>query len=115
MTSILSVDIHVEKDTVPTKRCRATSFYEMGSNFESSATYRSFKNSTPATCYTECMNDEECWGYAFNAQTATCDLSINMFPQYTDCSHCTFVARDCSSNTFSAHYAKLCNNRFDVK
>lgn len=100
----------IEKDTVPTKKCRATSFYEMGSNFESSATYRSFKNSTPATCYTECMNDEECWGYAFNAQTATCDLSINMFPQYTDCSHCTFVARDCSSSVDG--YNVQCSSNF---
>lgn len=107
MTSILSVDIHAEKDTVPTKKCRATSFYEMGSNFESSATYRNFKNSTPATCYTECTNDEECWGYAFNAQTATCDLSINMFPQYTDCSHCTFVARDCSSEYIFSPQCKV--------
>lgn len=101
----LSVDINVEKDTVPTKRCKATSFYEMGSNFESSATYKSFNHSTPAMCYTECINDDHCWGYAFNNQTALCDLSINMFPQYTDCDHCSFVAKACSSEyIFSSVY-----------
>lgn len=85
------------KDQVPAQKCSSTTYIYFGTNFESSATYKTFNSSSLALCQTECNNDLECSGFGFNSLTQSCELSKSTLPRKSLCSYCSFSARVCSS------------------
>ena len=94
------------KDTVPAQKCSSTTYIYFGTNYESSATYKTFNSSSLVLCQTECNNDLECSGFGFNSLTQSCELSKSTLPRTSLCSYCSFSARVCSSK-YMFRYIKV--------
>ena len=103
--------ILLEKDKVPAQKCSSTTYIYFGTNFESSATYKTFNSSSLALCETECNNDPDCSGFGFNSLTQSCELSKSTLPRKSLCSYCSFSARVCSSEYMFRYFQVMLDKK----